>query len=1478
MRYDTEERQLGSQRGKRERVRTTLKSTAKENMFGELELKEQCASIGLDQVNGSASDAAISVLPKRRTLRSKDRDIFLSVEVDEMSHNVVETQSSSDLSRLHDQYQSEGRNGRSEGKSRRCHALLRNPIHCASHSKIHASLGTPADIQRQEDSSKPPPLIEFVPDCSGICSNPQLPYCLSSRSSSSSLGLTQLHIDSLDSCYGGGNSSTELGPHIYFIDRSGDSDEGISLAEATPLHLLLESPAIKKSCDIARRLSYFLQSNHSRRPRTLLHCRQVDQFTKSPSRISFARLLSGAAVGFMITTSLFILLVSAIFVDTNSFGNFTEASYMIRDVNPSQQEWTQFLIKRPVATIGRVVAEFFPGCALPLAPPSIWFASNQTACNYDCKRTRKELQRLKRLQHYRAWRRRQCWFLRPLMDPISAWTASEQERSLLVERIWYENIFMQNFHELHSVTHSSNTTAYMRGFREVHDAQHRRLSWGIFSRKANDSSGNKGDSEDVSNFLDLTKEDTNFGTGPSKLVIAGQMIVDESECNIAQLDLTTNQIDKDERIQLSLYNSYSGGEVYSLLANQSYIGPKKVVQNTVIIPNIAGEPLLDMSSSSNSAIQADSPFAHYNPESALGTENGGLPPVAIDDSLPVYRYGRELIVVGAFDTTYRNSQVTYCSVGRWDGKMLNKVGEGLCNSALSKGMKITSAAFAGPNDVYVAGSFHTQVWSGDEREFVKIFNIAHYNAVNQVWLPLPVGQLTCSWCVVTVLALAWDNIRKQLHVAGKFNAIDNRNVPAGLALYDYDSGHLVAHPGGGLSLQNITEDGVGTALQMDQENGVLYVMGSYERLTTTKGICKGLAALEVDSNRWTCLADLKHTVEPTGGGNMLLTPYGLMVAGKVQGDQTTWPNPDKPYTIALLTINKLKKYGNVTGHEFEWSWLPGFDGHDDPIHCLSNGYGDHEGTVFIGGDNFVAKWHYKEMAVPFADPADANNTASSEDFSPNIATRTAASTQNPNTSKKKMVMQKLPVTETLSSAVRGSVMAISQLVPVVEHPKDEAEEPEVGPYVSPTAIGYTVLVYSLALGTVLGMLLAILCNKNMDILGRFFSKDSQVKGISLDTLTYSAVENSTVAEACQRAMRNRFVDNPNLLTIINPAEIVVHRIIGEGTFGRVWSASWRSADVAVKEFVFAQAAVAGRSSMQKDIIDDIIGEAGMMAMLRHPNVLQMFGCCLTSQAIWIVSELCSLGSLRQLLDDQDRVCSNTLRLSLALQIAEGMTYLHNQETPIIHRDLKSHNIFVHETTTVNSNQKTKHAESRNRIGNSGLRKTVARVPISSKDSIRSNISENIVEEKIVAESIIVAKIGDWGTARAESAGSRTMTHGVGTACWLAPEVIKHNRCSTSSDVFSFGIILWELATREEVYQGLETMQIIAKVANERLRPPVPHNCLWKDLMCQCWEENPAYRPSFETISKELNVLLARDRLSSISSSESLPESYQNGGR
>jgi len=839
------------------------------------------------------------------------------------------------------------------------------------------------------------------------------------------------------------------------------------------------------------------------------------------------------------------------------------------------------------------------------------------------------------------------------------------------------------------------------------------------------------------------------GEHPS-LVIAGKMSVDDAPCNIAQYDLTKKEWSLDQRIQLSLYNSYSGGEVYSLLVNYT----------------------------ANASSHRD--------------EGSG-----------------ELIVVGAFDTTYRNSQMTYCSVGMWDGHQLSKVGEGLCNSALSKGMKITTAALAGPHDVYVAGSFQTQVWNGDRHEFVKIYNIAHFNALEQVWLPLNVGQITCSWCTVTVLALAWDSKRRQLHVAGKFNAIDGMNIPAGLAIFHYDTGHLVAHPGGGLSMRNATQDGVGTALQLDEESGVLYVMGAFERLTATQEVCLGLAAYEIESGRWTCLADSAHTVKPTGGGNMLLTPHGLMVAGKT-APSTTWPDASNPYTIALLktTVDQSDDDDDDSIDDyrsFNWTWLPGFSGHDEPLHALTNGFGRFEGSVFIGGDNLVARWYHKSHAVFDSEKARKFEIAESS-----------------HRSQSRTIM--VPTTENLSKDdVIGAIMSISQLVSEGSYIDEDHTTTGDGP------INITIVVYCVSIGCMIGVIGAILCNRNIS--GGLFasSERDNLKGFTLDTLTYSQKgENTNIMEAYKRAMQTRYVQQPHLLTVIDPQEIFLQRIIGEGTFGRVWSAKWRSSSVAVKEFVFAQAAVAGKSAMQGEIVEEIIGEAGMMAILRHPNVLQLFGCSLTAQAIWIVSELCSLGSLRQVLDDNERVLSIQVRISIALQVAEGMTYLHNQDPPIIHRDLKSHNIFIHETF----------ADAEDASVTSSTRK--AREPY----------------DRLETQSTVVAKIGDWGSARATLSGSRTMTHGVGTACWLAPEVIKHARSSKFSDVYGFGIVLWELATREEVYQGLETTQIIAKVANENLRPPVPKDCPWRDLMVSCWAENPQDRLEFSEIVKELNRLKA----------------------
>lgn len=336
--------------------------------------------------------------------------------------------------------------------------------------------------------------------------------------------------------------------------------------------------------------------------------------------------------------------------------------------------------------------------------------------------------------------------------------------------------------------------------------------------------------------------------------------------------------------------------------------------------------------------------------------------------------------------------------------------------------------------------------------------------------------------------------------------------------------------------------------------------------------------------------------------------------------------------------------------------------------------------------------------------------------------------------------------------------------------------------------------------------------------------------LSLKTLTDSGQTGGTsldFKECFERAMKTRHLPTYETLVIINPKEILLSRIIGEGSFGRVWSGQWRNNAVAVKEFVFAQAAIAGGSLQRNSIIEEIVGEAGVMACLRHPKILQLYGCSLTMQAIWIVSELCLLGSLKMLLMNPKVDLPLLKRLSMLLDIADGMQYLHNRMPPIIHRDLKSHNIFIQETFPGH----------------------------------------------------YVAKIGDWGSARAVAlTGAKSMTQGVGTACWLSPEVINNAHFSKSSDVYAFGIILWEVYTRQEIYEGLSAAQIIAKVAHEGLRPQVPRDCPWASIMTKCWRQDPAERPSFETILSSLgkNFLKLTSKMTHTASSASSSASATTG--
>ena len=103
----------------------------------------------------------------------------------------------------------------------------------------------------------------------------------------------------------------------------------------------------------------------------------------------------------------------------------------------------------------------------------------------------------------------------------------------------------------------------------------------------------------------------------------------------------------------------------------------------------------------------------------------------------------------------------------------------------------------------------------------------------------------------------------------------------------------------------------------------------------------------------------------------------------------------------------------------------------------------------------------------------------------------------------------------------------------------------------------------MSLGALIGIALSIVCNKSIwrVIMGE---EEVKIKGINLDTLSYGSVDSSDLHAIYERSMQSRNILPRDQITLISPAEVTLKRIIGEGTFGRVWSAQWRSSRVAVK--------------------------------------------------------------------------------------------------------------------------------------------------------------------------------------------------------------------------------------------------------------------------------------------------------------------------
>ncbi|XP_058725416.1 serine/threonine-protein kinase STY8-like isoform X3 [Vicia villosa] len=205
-------------------------------------------------------------------------------------------------------------------------------------------------------------------------------------------------------------------------------------------------------------------------------------------------------------------------------------------------------------------------------------------------------------------------------------------------------------------------------------------------------------------------------------------------------------------------------------------------------------------------------------------------------------------------------------------------------------------------------------------------------------------------------------------------------------------------------------------------------------------------------------------------------------------------------------------------------------------------------------------------------------------------------------------------------------------------------------------------------------------------------------------------------------------------------------------------------------------------------------EIFILSNVQHKNVIKFIGAA-TKPNFHFVTEYMSGGNMYDFLHIQKTILTLPSLLKVAIDVSQGVKYLHQNN--IIHRDLKTANLLMDEKGQV-------------------------------------------------------VKVADFGVARLQDK-SGIMTAETGTYRWMAPEVIQHKPYNHKADVFSFGIILWELLTRKLPYEDLSPLQAAVGVVHKDLRPEIPRDAHPKlvELLHWCWHKDPSLRPDFSEILKFL---------------------------
>ncbi|XP_035386338.1 focal adhesion kinase 1 isoform X4 [Electrophorus electricus] len=269
---------------------------------------------------------------------------------------------------------------------------------------------------------------------------------------------------------------------------------------------------------------------------------------------------------------------------------------------------------------------------------------------------------------------------------------------------------------------------------------------------------------------------------------------------------------------------------------------------------------------------------------------------------------------------------------------------------------------------------------------------------------------------------------------------------------------------------------------------------------------------------------------------------------------------------------------------------------------------------------------------------------------------------------------------------------------------------------------------------------------------------------------------------------------------IQRERIELGRCIGEGQFGDVHQGVY----VCPESPALSVAVKTCKNSTSDSVREKFLQEALTMRQFDHPHIVKLIG-VITENPVWIIMELCTLGELRSFLQVRKYSLDLATLILFAYQLSTALAYLESKR--FVHRDIAARNVLV-----------------------------------SSADCV---------------------KLGDFGLSRyMEDSSYYKASKGKLPIKWMAPESINFRRFTSSSDVWMFGVCMWEiLMYGVKPFQGVKNNDVIGRIENgERLA--MPHNCppTLYSLMTKCWAYDPSKRPRFNELKAQLSTILTEEKV------------------